>query len=103
MDAPSHFLRGAPDLDSLPFAAAVGRARVLALVGIDYLSVGGYSRNGRETHEILLGAGIWIVEGLDLSRVRPGSVDFVCLPIRLAEGDGAPARAILRERPSRAV
>jgi arylformamidase len=163
MDAPSHFLNGAPDLDSLSLEAAVGRARVLsirspkeitpeelrqhrirrgerllfktrnsaccwksdtfvkdfvyisaaaarllaergvALVGIDYLSVGGFYRDGRETHEILLGAGIWIVEGLNLSRVRPGPVDLVCLPIRLAKGDGAPARAILRERQSRKV
>ena len=54
--------------------------------------------NGKETHQIVLGAGIWIVEGLDLSRARPGPVDFVCLPLRIAGGDGAPARAILRQR-----
>ena len=31
MDAPSHFLNGAPDLDSLSLEATVGRARVLAI------------------------------------------------------------------------
>lgn len=72
--------------------------RGVRLVGIDYLSVGGYVHDGRETHEALLGAGIWVVEGLDLSRVQPGPVDFVCLPLRLGGGEGAPARAIVRER-----
>jgi len=158
MDAPSHFVEGAPDLDGFPLTAGVGPARVIAirnpalitpeelgrhglrrgerllfrtrnsgrcfgtdefvkdfvsispaaaqllagrrvrLVGIDYLSVGGFFANGREIHEILLRAGIWILEGLDLSRVRPGPVDLVCLPVRIAGGDGAPVRAIARER-----
>src|ERR1700745_2691585 len=38
-------------------------------VGIDYLSVGGYHANGARIHKILLQAGIWIIEGLDLSPV----------------------------------
>ena len=66
-------------------------------VGIDYLSVGGFYRDGLETHQELLEAGIWIVEGLDLSRVEPGEYELVCLPIKVEESDGAPARAILRE------
>jgi len=73
-------------------------ARGVRLVGIDYLSVGAFKGDGRETHEALLGAGVWIVEGLDLSRVAPGPVDLVCLPIRLAGADGAPARAFVRAR-----
>lgn len=82
---------------------AADAARYLAdrgvlLVGIDYLSVGGYVHDGRETHEALLGAGVWIIEGLALSKVRPGPVDLVCLPLRLSGGEGAPARAIVRQR-----
>ena len=38
-------------------------------VGVDYLSVGGYRSDGATIHRILLQAGIWIVEGLDLSAV----------------------------------
>ena len=38
-------------------------------VGIDYLSVGGYRSDGAKVHKILLQAGIWIIEGLDLSPV----------------------------------
>ena len=76
-------------------ASALVAARVQT-VGIDYLSVGGFNRDMAETHQILLGAGIWIVEGLDLSRVEPGRYELACLPLRLRGADGAPARAALR-------
>ncbi|MBI2831211.1 MAG: cyclase family protein [Chloroflexi bacterium] len=72
----------------------------VAAVGVDYLSVGGYKRNGSEVHRILLGAGVWLIEGLDLSQVVPGYYDMICLPLRLYRGDGAPARAILRPVPA---
>jgi arylformamidase len=72
--------------------------RRVRTVGIDYLSVGGYVHDGVETHRILLGAGIWLIEGLNLSAVKPGAYDLVCLPLRVAGADGAPARAILRPR-----
>jgi arylformamidase len=162
VDAPSHFVRGAPSLDSFVADAAIGPARVVAvksakaigledvkklrvkqgerllfktrnsahcwkgdrfvpdfvhlsapaarhlatsgvrLVGIDYLSVGAFKGDGRETHQALLGAGVWILEGLDLSGVEAGEVDLVCLPIRLAGADGAPARAFVRPRQAKA-
>lgn len=66
-------------------------------VGIDYLSIGGYTRDGVETHRALFEANIWIIEGLDLSRVEPGAYELICLPLRIVAGDGAPARAILRK------
>ncbi len=66
-------------------------------VGVDYLSVGGFSRDGTETHVALLGAGIWVVEGLDLSAISPGEYDWNCLPLKLVGADGAPCRALLRE------
>lgn len=66
-------------------------------VGVDYLSVGGYSKDGVETHQALLKAGIWIIEGLDLSQVEPGTYELICLPLKVARGDGAPARAIIRK------
>ena len=49
-------------------------------------------------HHALLEAGVIIVEGLDLSEVEPGEYDMACLPLRVADGDGAPARVILRSR-----
>jgi arylformamidase len=67
-------------------------------IGIDYLSVGGYQRDGVECHQVLLGAGIWIIEGLNLTKVKPGKYDLICLPVKIRNSDGAPARAILRAR-----
>jgi arylformamidase len=66
-------------------------------VGVDYLSVGGFESGGPETHRILLQAGIWIIEGLNLEGVEPGDYELVCLPLKIIGGDGAPARAVLRK------
>jgi arylformamidase len=65
-------------------------------IGVDYLSVGGFFKDGAETHHILLGANVWIIEGLNLERIQPGSYELVCLPIKLVNADGAPARVVLR-------
>jgi arylformamidase len=67
------------------------------MVGIDYLSVGGYVHDGEETHQALLGAGIWCIEGLNLSQVTGGNYELVCLPLKIVDGDGAPVRAVLRK------
>ncbi len=71
--------------------------RGVRTVGVDYLSVGGFYADGIETHRALLGAGIWVIEGLDLSRVEPGEHELICLPLKVEGGDGAPARALLRK------
>ena len=84
-----------------PAAARWLAERQVRCVGIDALSVGGFREGGRETHEALLGAGIWIIEGLALTAVRPGPVDLVCLPLRIPGAEGAPARAMVRERRAR--
>lgn len=70
--------------------------RRVRLVGIDYLSVGGFQADGAEAHLALLEAGVWIVEGLNLKAVEPGRVQLMCLPLKIAKGDGAPARALVR-------
>ena len=68
----------------------------VALLGVDYLSVGGYAIDMAATHRALLEAGILIVEGLDLCAVQSGAYELICLPLRIVGSDGAPARAILR-------
>jgi len=155
MDAPLHFIQGAPGIDSLPLDAVIGPCRVIELtdeqriekeslvrhtpepgerillktrnsrrrwwedpfdadfvyiaaaaaryladcgiacIGVDYLSVGGYYRDGVETHRALLEAHIWVIEGLDLTTVEPGTYFLTCLPLKIQGGDGAPARAVL--------
>lgn len=68
--------------------------RGIKLVGVDYLSVAPYGES-RLPHQILLKAGVVIVEGLDLSKVSQGRYTIYCLPLKLAGSDGAPTRAIL--------
>ncbi|MDD4875997.1 MAG: cyclase family protein [Dehalococcoidales bacterium] len=70
--------------------------RGVRLVGIDYLSVGSFKHDGSRVHHRLLSSGVWIIEGLNLANITPGNYDFICLPLRIVGGDGAPARAILR-------
>ena len=72
--------------------------RGVMTVGVDYLSVGGFYKDGIETHHVLLGAEVWIIEGLDLSKIKPGNYDLNCLPIKFQNGDGAPSRCLLRKR-----
>lgn len=77
-------------------AAQLLAEKAVRCVGIDYLSVGGFFQDAQETHQALLHEGIWIIEGLDLSTVEPGDYELLCLPLKVARGDGAPARAILK-------
>ena len=152
IDAPWHFIDGAPGVDELDPALFFGPARVLeimgktaisaedlgteslpprlllktmdtfsharepfredfvalrpcaaqrlvdegvALVGIDYLSIGLFGQEGDETHRTLLEAGIIVVEGLMLGSVPPGDCGFVALPLRIAGAEAAPCRAFV--------
>ncbi len=49
-------------------------------------------------HQILLKGGVTIVEGLtNLEKINREKVTFMALPLKIAGGDGAPARAIAIE------
>lgn len=72
--------------------------RGIKLVGIDFLSVEAEKSTDHATHKTLLGAGVVVVEGLDLDAVAPGMYDLICLPLRIEGGDGAPARAVLLQK-----
>ena len=87
-----------PEFPRLTLAAARALAeRRPRMLGVDTMSVGGGDADGAEIHRILLGAGIWLVENLDLGAAEPGDVEFICLPLRVEAAEGAPARA--RRRP----
>jgi arylformamidase len=120
VDAPLHFIEGAASVERLPLDVLVGQCEVVSrtgiaervlvksapeldgeaaqslvdhgvrLVGVDGMSVG-----DEDAHRILLGAGVVVVEGLELSAVEPGTYELYCLPLKLVGSDGAPARAIL--------
>jgi arylformamidase len=81
-----------PDFISIAEDAASYLASLNTLaVGIDYLSAG-----SPETHRTLLGAGVVIVEGLNLTAISQGRYELLCLPLNILGGDGAPARVLLR-------
>lgn len=67
------------------------------LVGIDYLSVEKFNFDEPTTHLVLLGANVIVVEGLALRDVPPGDYELFCLPLKIKDGDGAPARVVLRK------
>jgi arylformamidase len=155
LDAPLHFIDGAPGVDTLPLDVLIGPARVVEidaasliepehlasrtlegcsrrliktrnsalwdrpafsrdytalseagarlllehgvkLIGVDYLSIEAFGADGHRVHRLLLGAGVVILEGLDFRRVTPGDYELICLPLRIAGGDGSPCRAVLR-------
>ena len=81
-----------------PDAAQLLADAGVKLVGIDYISAEQFGAPAPRTHRILLGKGIPIVEGLDLSAVPAGDYDLVVLPIKVRGHEGAPARAIVRKR-----
>ena len=72
-------------------------SKKISTVGIDYYSIAGINDNIVECHEVLWGAKVTIIEGLDLSTISPGLYEFVCLPLKIAGSDGSPARAIIRK------
>src|SRR5512135_2363768 len=65
----------------------------IRLVGVDYLSVAPFQASF-PTHNVLLQAGVIPIEGLNLSQIDPGEYLLYCLPLKLKDADGAPARVI---------
>jgi arylformamidase len=70
----------------------------VVLVGIDYLSIEKSGSPGHPVHVALLEKEIVILEGVDLREVPPGDYEIFCLPLKYdgGNGDGAPARTMLR-------
>jgi arylformamidase len=69
--------------------------RQVRTIGMDYLSIEQFGSRTFEVHKLLLGRGILIIEGLDLSEIAAGPYLLSCLPLKLEHVDGAPARAVL--------
>jgi len=79
-----------------PDAAQLLADAGVVLVGVDYISAEQFGAPAPRTHQILLGRGIPIVEGLDLRPVHAGDYELIVLPIKVRGHEGAPARAIMR-------
>lgn len=82
------------------FAPGVGKIlaeRGIVLVGTENQSVSRHECCA-EVHREILGEGIVILEGIDLSLVKEGVYDLCALPLRIKGCDGSPCRAVLIER-----
>ena len=94
-EEPTHFFTDFVGLDA-------GAAKLMVALGVKLLGTDGFSvepyGGGGEVHELLLGAGIILLEYLDLSAVPAGDYTLVCAPLKLAGADGAPARVFLLEQ-----
>jgi kynurenine formamidase len=67
-------------------------------VGMDWLSIEQYGNAKAPVHHILLSKGVPIIESLaNLEKIKGRRIFFVCLPIKLKDVDGAPARAVAVE------
>jgi len=70
-------------------------------IGVDTISFDAHDSGALPVHRIFLKQGIVLIENLvNLERIPAGEFIFCCLPLKLSETDGAPARAIAlcRER-----
>ncbi|RLG33198.1 cyclase family protein, partial [Methanosarcinales archaeon] len=70
----------------------------ISFVGIDYLSIEQFESRELEVHRYLLGHDLVILEGLDLRGVPPGKYEMICLPLKIQNASGAPARVVLRQK-----
>jgi arylformamidase len=77
------------------FVRRLGK-RGVRLVGIDTPSVDPSDSKTLPAHHALVELGMRNLEGLDLSEVEPGDYELIALPLRLAESDSSPVRAVLR-------
>ena len=82
-----------------PDAAQLLADAGVVLVGVDYISAEQFGAPAPRTHQILLGRGIPIVEGLDLRPVQAGDYDLIVLPLKVRGHEAAPARAVVRKQP----
>ncbi|MCE1248776.1 MAG: cyclase family protein [Firmicutes bacterium] len=80
------------DVECASYLASMG----IKVIGIDSISIEEYGNSSNLCHKILLGAGIVILEMLDLKDIQPGDYELICLPLKIQQGDGAPVRAVLR-------
>jgi len=75
--------------------------RGIALLGVEPPSVADVNDRDElvRIHQSLLGGGIVIVEGLaHLDEIQSATVDLTVLPLKVLDGDGAPARAVAIEK-----
>lgn len=69
----------------------------MVLIGTSSISID----HGEQTqaHAIILGAGIPVIENLDLAEVAAGEYIIMAFPLKITGADGSPVRVLLAETP----
>ncbi len=81
-----------------PDAAKWLAVKGIATLGFDFLSVEKFGGgDGFGAHYALLGAGVVIIEGLDMTDITAGVYEIVSLPMLIKGGNGSPIRVLLKE------
>jgi arylformamidase len=89
-----------PDFTAIePAAMRVLAAAGVRLIGTDAPSIDPQESRTLDAHMVARDAGMTILEGLALDAVPPGDYELIALPLRLANLDASPVRAVLRELP----
>jgi arylformamidase len=71
----------------------------VVLIGVDTPSLDPEASKTLDAHHAVRRHGMSILEGLVLDAIEPGDYELIALPLRLAELDAAPVRAVLRDLP----
>jgi len=74
-------------------------AHGVVLIGTDTPSLDPEASKTLDAHHAVHRHGLSILEGLVLDDVPPGDYELIALPLRLADLDAAPVRAVLRDLP----
>jgi arylformamidase len=69
----------------------------VTLIGIDTPSLDPQSSKTMDSHKVVREHGLSILEGLVLDDVPEGDYELIAPPLKLADLDAAPVRAVLRE------
>jgi arylformamidase len=67
------------------------------LIGTDAASLDPEQSKTMDAHHEILAGDMRILEGLVLDAVPPGEYELIALPLKIADADASPVRAILRE------
>lgn len=75
-------------------------AKTLAMIGIKGVGLDALgierAQDGHPTHKILLGANIFIIEGLRLKEVPEGRYELIALPLKIIGVEALPMRVLLK-------
>ena len=86
----SDFSAFAPE--SIGWLAGLG----VRLVGIDSPSVDPADSQTLDSHQQLLAHDMRVLENLVLDEIEPGDYELIALPLKFAQADASPVRAVLR-------